>query len=563
MSGLIPQNFINDLIESADIVEIIGSRLELKKAGRSFQGLCPFHNEKTPSFSVSPEKQFFHCFGCKESGSVLTFLMKYENLDFVEAIEALAKHLGREVPREMGKRESAPEQTRELLALEGAVQIFKDNLRNSSDAISYLKSRGISGEIARDFGLGYAPDEWQHLSSKLEKNGFSVQVLINCGLITTNDRGRHYDRFRGRITFPIRNIRGKTIGFGGRILREGAPKYLNSPETKLFSKSNEVYGLFEARRGNQRLDRLILVEGYMDVIALAQHGIRNSVATLGTAVGEDHFRRMYRYSREIVCCFDGDEAGRSAAFRALEAALPFLDEKKRIHFIFLPDGEDPDSFVNSNGYHRFQELVESSTPGFEYLFSSLGANLDLSLLDDKVALAGLARPLIDRVNSKLARDVLLARLGELTGLDLSKPPPRVGSKQIQVKRNFSQPVQKLSERLAGMLIRRPELLKLLSIEEREAFVALRNESDLLCKVEVIVSRDPDLLPEELISRWPDTEDMDKVVAMANVDEVLDKEEQEVQFSEGISRWLDLREENAEMERLKKRINDRTEEKTSK
>ena len=555
MSGLIPQNFINDLIESADIVEIIGSRLELKKAGRNFQGLCPFHNEKTPSFSVSSEKQFFHCFGCKESGTALTFLMKYENLDFVEAIEALAKHLGRDVPRERGKRESAPEQTRELLALEAAVQIFKDNLRNSKDAISYLKNRGISGEIARDFGLGYAPDEWQHLSSKLEKNGFSVQVLINCGLITTNDRGRHYDRFRGRITFPIRNIRGKTIGFGGRILRDGAPKYLNSPETKLFSKSKEVYGLFEARRGNQRLDRLILVEGYMDVIALAQHGIRNSVATLGTAVGEEHFRRMYRYSKEIVCCFDGDEAGRSAAFRALEAALPFLDEKKRINFIFLPDGEDPDSFVHSNGYDQFQELVESSTPGFEYFFSSLGANLDLSLLDDKVALAGLARPLIDRVNSKLARDVLLARLGELTGLDSSKPAPRVGSKQIQLKRDFSQPVQKLSERLAGMLIRRPELLKLLSIQDREAFVALRNESDLLCKVEVIVSRDPDLLSEELISRWPDAGDMDKIVAMANVEEVLEKEEQEVQFLEGVSRWLDLREENAEMEKLKQRIND--------
>jgi len=555
LSGLIPQNFINDLIESADIVEIIGSRLELKKAGRNFQGLCPFHNEKTPSFSVSPEKQFFHCFGCKESGTALTFLMKYENLDFVEAIEALAKHLGRDVPRERGKRESAPEQTRELLALEAAVQIFKDNLRNSKDAISYLKNRGISGEIARDFGLGYAPDEWQHLSSKLEKNGFSVQVLINCGLITTNDRGRNYDRFRGRITFPIRNIRGKTIGFGGRILRDGAPKYLNSPETKLFSKSNEVYGLFEARRGNQRLDRLILVEGYMDVIALAQHGIRNSVATLGTAVGEEHFRRMYRYSKEIVCCFDGDEAGRSAAFRALEAALPFLDEKKRINFIFLPDGEDPDSFVHSNGYDQFQELVESSTPGFEYFFSSLGANLDLSLLDDKVVLAGLAKPLIDKVNSKLARDVLLARLGELTGLDSSKPAPRVGSKQIQLKRDFSQPVQKLSERLAGMLIRRPELLKGLSTEDREAFVALRNESDLLCKVEVIVSRDPDLLPEELISRWPDAEDMDKVVAMANVEEVLEKEEQEVQFLEGVSRWLDLREENAEMEKLKQRIND--------
>ena len=555
MSGLIPQNFINDLIESADIVEIIGSRLELKKAGRNFQGLCPFHNEKTPSFSVSPEKQFFHCFGCKESGTALTFLMKYENLDFVEAIEALAKHLGRDVPRERGRRESAPEQTRELLALEAAVQIFKDNLRNSKDAISYLKNRGISGEIARDFGLGYAPDEWQHLSSKLEKNGFSVQVLINCGLITTNDRGRHYDRFRGRITFPIRNIRGKTIGFGGRILRDGAPKYLNSPETKLFSKSNEVYGFFEARRGNQRLDRLILVEGYMDVIALAQHGIRNSVATLGTAVGEEHFRRMYRYSKEIVCCFDGDEAGRSAAFRALEAALPFLDEKKRINFIFLPDGEDPDSFVHSNGYDQFQELVESSTPGFEYFFSSLGANLDLSLLDDKVVLAGLARPLIAKVNSKLARGVLLARLGELTGLDSSKPAPRVGSKQIQVKRDFSQPVQKLSERLAGMLIRRPELLKVLSTEDREAFVALRNESDLLCKVEVIVSRDSDLLTEELISRWPDAEDVDKVVAMANVEEVLEKEEQEVQFLEGVSRWLDLREENAEMEKLKQRIND--------
>ena len=561
MSGLIPQTFINDLIESADIVEIIGSRLELKKAGRNFQGLCPFHNEKTPSFSVSPEKQFFHCFGCKESGTILTFLMKYENLDFVEAIEALAKHVGRDVPREMGKRDSAPEQTKELHALESAVQIFKDNLRNSSEAISYLKRRGISGEIARDFGLGYAPDEWQHLSSKLEKDGFSAQVLLNSGLTTTNDRGRHYDRFRGRITFPIRNIRGKTIGFGGRVFRDGTPKYLNSPETKLFSKSKEVYGLFEARKGNQRLDRLILVEGYMDVIALAQHGIRNVVATLGTAVGEDHLRKMYRYSREIVCCFDGDEAGRSAAFRALEAALPFLDEKKRIHFIFLPNGEDPDSFVNRNGSDRFLELVQSSTPGFEYLFSSLGSNLDLSLLDDKVALAGLARPLIDRVNSKLARDVLLARLGELTGLDLSKPQSRGASKPIQVRRDFSQPVQKLSERLAGMLVRRPELLKVLSIEDRDALAALGNESDLFFKVETIISRDPNLLPEELISRWPDAEDVDKVVALANFEEVLGVDEQEIQFLEGVGRWLGLREANAEVERLKKHINDRGEEGT--
>ena len=360
MAGRIPQSFINDLIDRLDIVDVVGSRVQLKKAGKNYSGLCPFHDEKTPSFSVSPDKQFFHCFGCQESGTALTFIMKFDRLEFIEAIEQTAKQLGLTVPREGGGgRSHRPPDAGVLRVLDSAAQYFRGALRHAPVAIDYLKQRGLTGEIARDFGVGYAPAGWQNLSDHL--NHESPDLLLKAGLATTNDKGRQYDRFRDRIMFPIRDTRGRVIGFGGRVLTgDDGPKYLNSPETEVFNKSQELYGLFEVRRALRQVEEVIVVEGYMDVVALAQHGVANAVATLGTASGEPHFRKLYRNTPKVVCCFDGDAAGRKAAWRALENALGVLDEHRQLYLAFLPDGEDPDSLIRKQGKKGFLQFINNA-----------------------------------------------------------------------------------------------------------------------------------------------------------------------------------------------------------
>lgn len=426
MAGLIPQSFINDLIARVDIVAIIDERVKLKKAGKNYQGLCPFHDEKSPSFSVSPDKQFYHCFGCGESGTALKFLMEYDRLEFVPAVEALAAIVGVSVPREGGSRPTKRVGTELYEVLERAAKVFRHELKKAPDAIEYLKGRSLTGVTARDFGLGFAPEAWDTMMSTLgpssaglsataEKKSASENELLRAGLLTENDRGRRYDRFRNRIMFPIRDTRGRVIGFGGRVMGSGEPKYLNSPETDVFKKGQELYGLYEARKALRNIDEFFVVEGYMDVIALAQAGIANAVATLGTASGQVHFEMLYRFAPRVTCCFDGDNAGRAAAWKALAAALPALKDGCQLRFMFLPDGEDPDSLVNSEGKDGFLQRAAGGVSALDYLFDTLGKGLDLSMPDDQARLAHLAKPLIETVPNGVLKGLLLERLQQRAG----------------------------------------------------------------------------------------------------------------------------------------------------
>ena len=413
MAGRIPQSFINELIDRADIVDVIERRMSLKKTGKNYSGLCPFHDEKTPSFSVSPDKQFFHCFGCQESGTALGFIMKFERMEFPEAVETLAKELGLEVPREQ-VRDARRVDPSVYEVLTQAERFYRSSLRGSDEAVAYLKSRGLTGEVARDFGIGYAPEGWQLLAGNLAN--VSEQLLLAAGLAIKNDRGRVYDRFRDRIMFPIKDTRGRVIGFGGRTMRsEDGPKYLNSPETDVFHKGNELYGLYEARKALRHIDRLVVVEGYMDVVALAQFGIANSVATLGTATGTTHFNKLYRYTDEVVCCFDGDSAGRQAAWKALDNALPALNENRLLKFVFLEDGEDPDSLVRKLGKAAFTERLAGAQGALEFLLQRLSSGLDLNSLDGQARLAGLAQPYIEKLPQGMLRERVQARVAEMTG----------------------------------------------------------------------------------------------------------------------------------------------------
>ncbi|MEE8463548.1 MAG: DNA primase, partial [Gammaproteobacteria bacterium] len=344
MSGLIPQHFIDDLITRADIVEVLGRRIPLKKAGREYKACCPFHDEKTPSFTVSPAKGFYHCFGCGAHGTALGFLMEYDHMEFVEAVESLAGMMGIEVPREDSQRPAR--RYDELFDLMQKVeQHYQQELPKHQAAADYLRARGIDGATAKRFGIGYAPSGWSHLLDKFGTSTEASDRLLAVGLIIRKDDGKHYDRFRERIMFPIRDSRGRCIGFGGRVMGQEEPKYLNSPETVLFHKGRELYGLYEARQAIRNIERLVVVEGYMDVIGLARHGIDFAAATLGTATTDEHLNRLFRLSDEVHFCFDGDRAGRAAAWRALETALPQIREGRQVRFVFLPDGQDPDSYV--------------------------------------------------------------------------------------------------------------------------------------------------------------------------------------------------------------------------
>ena len=413
MAGRIPKAFIDELISRADIVELIGSRVPLKKAGREFKACCPFHDEKTASFSVVPAKQFYHCFGCGAHGTALSFLMEYERLDFVDAVETLAADLGLDVPREAGQNIPRPDEGLYAVMAE-AETIYRDELKVDRRAIKYLKQRGLSGETAARYGLGYAPDTWDRVLKALGKDG-RRSTLLSAGLVIEKDADRAYDRFRDRIVFPIRDGRGRCIGFGGRVLDKGEPKYLNSPETPLFHKGRELYGLFEARQANKDPDSLIVVEGYMDVVALAEHGISNCVATLGTATTPDHLKRLFRVCDEVVFCFDGDRAGRAAAWRALENALPQSGGGRQIRFLFLPDGEDPDSLVREKGAEEFERLLNDAMPLSEYLISNLSEQVDMKSIDGRARFAELARPLVQQIPSGAFRELMAQQIADLSG----------------------------------------------------------------------------------------------------------------------------------------------------
>ncbi|NWA25662.1 DNA primase [Pseudomonas gingeri] len=424
MAGLIPQSFIDDLLNRTDIVDVVSSRVQLKKAGKNYTACCPFHKEKTPSFSVSPDKQFYYCFGCGAGGNALGFLMDHDNLDFPQAIEDLAKAAGMEIPREESGHARKPRQPTDsplYPLLTAAADFYRQALKSHPSrkaAVDYLKGRGLTGEIARDFGLGFAPPGWDNLFKHLSSDTLQQKAMIDAGLLIENaETGKRYDRFRDRVMFPIRDSRGRIIAFGGRVLGDDKPKYLNSPETPVFHKGQELYGLFEARKNNRNLDEIIVVEGYMDVIALAQQGLRNAVATLGTATSEEHLKRLFRVVPNVLFCFDGDQAGRNAAWRALEATLSSLQDGRRARFLFLPEGEDPDTLIRAEGTDAFRARInQHAQPLADYFFQQLTEEADPRSLEGKAHMATLAAPLIDKVPGANLRTLMRQRLTQITGL---------------------------------------------------------------------------------------------------------------------------------------------------
>ena len=421
MAGLIPQTFIDDLLDRVDIVDVVNSRVQLKKAGKNYKACCPFHEEKSPSFTVAQDKQFYYCFGCGAGGNALGFVMEFDRLDFLPAVEMLAKNAGMEIPREAAPDQRVTKQKDSLYSiLTQSDKFFRQQLRTHQGAkvaVDYLKGRGLSGKIAAQFGVGYAPPGWDNLLKVAGGDDQKNKLLDESGMIIVKpEEKKQYDRFRHRIMFPIRDQRGRTIGFGGRVLDDSTPKYLNSPETPVFHKGRELYGLYEARQALKEIPCLIMVEGYMDVIALAQYGIANAVATLGTALTENHLQKLFRYTSEIVFCFDGDSAGRRAAARSLEIALPEMRDGVSAKFLFLPDGEDPDSMVRQLGTEAFLEQVEKSQPLSEFLFEQLSDGIDSSTADGKARLSKTCAPQINRIPQGVFRQLMLEELSRRTGV---------------------------------------------------------------------------------------------------------------------------------------------------
>jgi DNA primase len=422
--GLIPQTFIDELIARADIVEVIGSRVQLKKAGREFKACCPFHNEKSASFWVSPEKQFYHCFGCGAHGTVLRFLMEHDHMAFPEAVEELATRLGLEVPHEGANAPGGPRRVDEPLydVMGRVTRFYVETLARDERAQQYVARRGLDRETVEKFGIGYAPNSWNEVLRRFGANDDARRALVDLGLIIERERGqirdgeRHYDRFRDRIMFPIRDSRGRVIAFGGRILDQGEPKYLNSPETLLFHKGRELYGLYEARRSRSNLKRLLIVEGYMDAVRLHQYGINYAVATLGTATTPEHFKRIFRVVSEVVFAFDGDRAGRAAAWRALQHALPEARQGREIRFLFLPDGHDPDSLVGEEGAEAFERRLDTTLPLSEYLIRELSEQSDLTHADGRARFSESARPLWMKLPEGVYRELMLARIAQVVGI---------------------------------------------------------------------------------------------------------------------------------------------------
>ena len=428
MAGRIPQNFIDDLLDRTDIVEIIDSRLSLRKTGRNYSALCPFHQEKSPSFSVNPDKQFYYCFGCGAGGNAIGFMMDFERIDFRDAVENLARNAGLTVPQEaVGDPEKDRIQRSLYDQLTKAQQFYEQQLRQHPRrevAVNYLKQRGLSGKVAQTFAIGYAPPGWENLRTALVQSDEDENQLIEAGVLITRDkekagnkdRSQSYDRFRDRVMFPIRDSRGRTIAFGGRVLGDEKPKYLNSPESPVFHKTQELYGLYEARQAREKPKRFLIVEGYMDVVALAQHGISYAVATLGTATSEAHLNKLFRMVPEVVFCFDGDKAGRAAAERALNIALPLMDDGRQLRFLFLPEGEDPDTMVRAEGADGFTKRMEKAQSLPDYFFQYLATDVDTDSLDGQARLSKLAMEKMAGMPKGVLYELMLDKLANITGI---------------------------------------------------------------------------------------------------------------------------------------------------
>lgn len=568
MAGRIPEDFIDDVLSRTDLVELIDGYVHLKRTGKNYAACCPFHQEKTPSFTVSPDKQFYYCFGCGASGNAIGFLMDYTRLGFVEAVEMLARNLGLEIPRE----EDAPQQRVDLQPLyqilERAAAWFEQQLRNPNikdRPVSYLKKRGLEGKTARLFRLGYAPQGWDNLLTALGTDANQIKYLIKTGLLIEKEQGGAYDRFRDRIMFPIRDNRGRVIAFGGRVLGDDKPKYLNSPETPVFHKGRELYGLWEARQANRKLSRVVIVEGYMDVIALAQFGITYAVATLGTATSQEHIEKLFRHTEELVFCFDGDEAGRRAAWRALENALPCAKDGRQVKFLLLPEGEDPDTLIRKDGPTYFEGLLNEATPLSEFFFQQLAAEADTHTMDGRARLASLAKPYLEKLPQGVFRELMRQKLGEVTQLkDIQledAPPPElppptdtpsrhksthpgepVSSPQPRQRKPFrkreapptERPTLSLVDTIIRMLLNAPQEAARLPLPAEVEELNLPH-IDILLELFRFLHQRPDASTATILGHWQNRTNAEVIFELAAREFLLPRQEQTLELADALRR----------------------------
>lgn len=545
MKGSIPRPFIDDLLTKSNIIDVINSRVKLKKAGRDYQACCPFHHEKTPSFTVSEKKQFYHCFGCGAHGNAISFLMDYDKLEFVEAIEELAAMAGLEVPYEKrgnsnGKPQASYQAKRNLYELMQEIAAFyQSQLPLNIPAQSYVQQRGLSPEIIARFQIGFVPNAMDSVLRKFGVNREEQQKLLDLGMLSRNDRGNTYDKFRNRIMFPIRDKRGRTVAFGGRVLGDEKPKYLNSPETVTYHKGNELYGLYEALQADDEPSKLLVVEGYMDVVALAQFGVDYAVASLGTSTTSEQIQLLFRSTEQVICCYDGDRAGRDAAWRALENALPYLEDGRQIKFIFLPDGEDPDTYIRQYGKEKFEEYIERAQSLTEFLFAHLSPQVDFSTKEGRGKLVALAAPLIRQIPGDALRlslrNTLAQKLGIFDESQLENLIPKQLEKDTSTPQSAQVKMKQTPMRVViSLLLQNTHLVNRIT---EAGLMALRAEAgyDLLEKLTALCREREGITTGQILEYFRDTEYSRPLEILATWEHLLDDTEIINAFSQNYRR----------------------------
>lgn len=517
MVGRISRQFIDDILARADIVDLIDGRVPLKKAGKNYHACCPFHNEKTPSFTVSQDKQFYHCFGCGEHGNAISFLMEFDRLDFVDAVEELASYCGVEVVREESNASPAQQRQQQLAyqqkqddyeLMNQLSRFYQQQLKIAADketAINYLKGRGLSGEVVKRFGIGYISDAWDGMMKVFSPQGKANQQLVELGMAIQGDKNRPYDRFRARIMFPIRDKRGRVIGFGGRVLGDEKPKYLNSPETRIYHKGQELYGLYEAKQANKTLTRLVVVEGYMDVVALAQHGVEYAVASLGTSTTPEQLQTLFRTVKDVICCYDGDRAGRDAAWRAMENALPLIRDGFSLKFVFVPDGEDPDSLIRDKGQQAFEQILDNAMPLSQFLFDKFLEDNPVNSMEEKVALLDKLQPYISKLPDSILKNSIIDEMSAHFGVTSEKRLLELQKLNASSnKPNARQQTKITPVRLAiALLLEHPHIVK--ELEDISVLEPLDVPGiDLLMQLLQLCQEKPEIKTAQLLEYFRDT-----------------------------------------------------------